>query len=274
MGSEKRARQKANRAAKLAREEVEETKEVREASTKKWGRIVAVVGGLIALIFVINLLRGGDDETQTFTISEDPTEVAERAPIVLADAVPDDFEPFAGTKALALVEPTARQNAYSSAPPMVIDTTKSYVAVIDTDAGDISFELYPAESPITVNNFVSLARDGFYDGLAFHRVIEGFMAQAGDPSGTGSGGPGYEFEDEVDNGLAVDRAGLLAMANRGPDTNSSQFFITFDAATHLNGLHTVFGEVVRNEDVLDSIVREPASINDATVINAIRILES
>lgn len=275
MGSEKRARQKANRAEKLAQQEIEETKVHREESTKKWGRIAAVVGGIIALIMLISFLRGGDDEPAQFSVNEEPTAVIEREPVVLADAVPDDFEPFAGTKALATVAPAARADAYASPPPMTIDTAKTYVAVIDTDAGDISFELYPAESPATVNNFVNLARDGFYDGVTFHRVIEGFMAQGGDPTGTGLSGPGYSFADEVDNGLAMDRRGLLAMANAGPDTNGSQFFITFEAANNLTGKHSIFGEVTRNEDVLDSILRrDPDAGGPATIINAIRILES
>lgn len=259
----------------MARLEVEETKEHREASTRKWGRIVAIVGGIIALLFVINLLRGGGDEPAQFTPDEEPTAEIEREPVVLAEQVPSDFEPFGGTKALAQVVPEARANVYSSAPPMTIDVAKDYVAVIDTDVGAITFELYPAEAPVTVNNFVSLARDGFYDGVPFHRVIDGFMAQGGDPTGTGTGGPGYAFEDEVDNALVMDRAGLLAMANSGPATNGSQFFITFDAATNLTGLHTIFGEVTRNEDVLDAILRrDPSAGGPATLINAVRILES
>lgn len=274
MGSDKRARQKANRAAKKARLEVEETKEVREASTKKWGRIAAVVAGLIALVVLISVLRGGGDAPEQFTRTGDPTPTAEVQEIVLADSVPDDFEPFAGQGVLAGVVPAARANAYSSPPPMTIDVTKTYLAVIDTDVGDISFELFPAESPATVNNFVNLARDGFYDGVVFHRVIEGFMAQGGDPTGTGTGGPGYQFDDEVDNGLLVDRRGLLAMAHAGPNTNGSQFFITFVPQPNLSGVHTVFGEVARNEEVLDAIVREPGSIDEATTINEIRILES
>ena len=257
----------------MARLEVEETKEHREVTTKKWGRIAAVAAAVIGVVFLISVLTGGDDEPAQFS-REEPTAQATREPVVLAEAIPADFEPFAGERVLAGVVPAARANAYSSPPPMTIDVDRTYLAVVDTDVGDITFELFPVEAPVTVNNFVNLARDGFYDGLAFHRVIDGFMAQGGDPTGNGTGGPGYRFEDEVDNGLAVDRGGLLAMANSGPDTNGSQFFITFTPQFQLTGVHTVFGEVTRNEDVLDSIIREPGSVENATVINAIRILES
>ncbi|MBX7250832.1 MAG: peptidylprolyl isomerase [Candidatus Promineofilum sp.] len=142
---------------------------------------------------------------------------------------------------------------------MTIDTAKSYEAVIRmANGGEMRFLLFDDEAPITVNNFVYLANQGFYDGTTFHRVLENFMAQGGDPSGTGSGGPGYTFEDETENGLTFDRRGLLAMANAGPDTNGSQFFITFAPATHLDGLHTIFGELTEGDDVLSGItLRDP-----------------
>jgi peptidylprolyl isomerase len=120
------------------------------------------------------------------------------------------------------------------------------------------FNLFDDEAPLTVNNFVFLATQGFYDGTTFHRVLADFMAQGGDPTGTGSGGPGYAFEDETDNGLTFDRRGLLAMANSGPDTNGSQFLITFAPATHLDGDHTIFGELVEGDEVLSGIsLRDP-----------------
>jgi cyclophilin family peptidyl-prolyl cis-trans isomerase len=123
-----------------------------------------------------------------------------------------------------------------------------------------------------VNNFVFLSQQGFYDGLTFHRVLEDFMAQGGDPSGTGGAGPGYQFADEVDNGLTFDRRGLLAMANAGPATNGSQFFITFVPTPHLNGLHTIFGEVIEGDAILDQIARvAPGQPGD--VIERIDIVE-
>ena len=120
---------------------------------------------------------------------------------------------------------------------------------IITAKGDININLLPDKSPITVANFVNLAKKGYYDGLKFHRVIDNFMAQGGDPTGTGAGGPGYQFEDEVNNGLNFSKAGKLAMANAGPGTNGSQFFITTVPTEWLNGNHTIFGEVVSDADL-------------------------
>jgi len=138
---------------------------------------------------------------------------------------------------------------------MQIDTNKKYMAEIETNKGIIELELYPNHAPKTVNNFVFLAREGFYDGISFHRVISNFMIQGGDPTGTGGGGPGYSFEDEVkDNPLTHER-GVISMANAGPNTNGSQFFITHSPQPHLNGKHTVFGKVVSNQNVVDSIRR-------------------
>ena len=128
----------------------------------------------------------------------------------------------------------------------------SLYANFDTDRGPVRVELYPDKAPLTVANFVNLAKRGFYDGLNFHRVIKDFMVQGGCPQGTGTGGPGYKFEDEANNGVGHER-GVLSMANAGPNTNGSQFFITHVATPWLNGKHTVFGKVVEGMDVVDSI---------------------
>lgn len=176
----------------------------------------------------------------------------------LADEVPADFEPWAGTGALAGVRPAARDGVYSEAPPMLLADGVDYQAVITTADGEIVLDLYEDSAPVTVNNFVALARDGFYDRTTFHRVLPDFMAQGGDPTGSGSGGPGYAFGDEVDGGPSLDRRGLLAMANAGPGTNGSQFFITFTETDYLTGSHTVFGEVLEGDDVLAAIdLRDP-----------------
>ncbi len=176
----------------------------------------------------------------------------------LPKEIPADFVPWSGDGALAGVDPFTRNAAYDAAPPMVIDAEQDYEAVLTTSDGEIRVRLFTEAAPITVNNFVALAQDGYYDGTTFHRVIEGFMAQAGDPTGLGTGGPGYQFEDEATGLLDIDRRGLLAMANSGPNTNGSQFFITFDAATHLNGNHTVFGSVTAGDDVLAQVdLRDP-----------------
>lgn len=138
-------------------------------------------------------------------------------------------------------------------PEMEIDPAKSYRATIATSKGNIVLELYPANAPKTVNNFVFLSRQGFYDGLKFHRVISNFMVQGGDPTGTGSGGPGYKFEDETYGNPLKHDEGVISMANAGANTNGSQFFITHAPQPHLNGRHTVFGRVVEGQDVVNAI---------------------
>jgi len=147
---------------------------------------------------------------------------------------------------------------WDSPPAMTIDPDAIYQAILKTEKGDVRIELFADKAPITVNNFIFLARAGFYDGITFHRVLSDFMAQSGDPTGTGMGGPGYQFEDEITHGLLFDQEGLLAMANSGADTNGSQFFITFGTTPWLNGLHTVFGKVIEGMDVLRSLtLRDP-----------------
>jgi peptidyl-prolyl cis-trans isomerase B (cyclophilin B) len=136
---------------------------------------------------------------------------------------------------------------------MQIDPAKRYTARMETDKGTINLELYPQHAPKTVNNFVFLAREGFYDGLKFHRVIANFMVQGGDPTGTGRGGPGYKFEDELTGNPLKHETGTLSMANAGPNTNGSQFFITHAPQPHLNGKHTVFGKVTEGQDVVNAI---------------------
>ena len=141
-------------------------------------------------------------------------------------------------------------------PPMTIDVNKTYIASIDTEKGTINIELFAKDAPVTVNNFVYLAKEGFYDGTTFHRVIPGFMAQGGDPTGTGSGGPGYTFEDEINE--HSHETGVISMANSGADTNGSQFFITYAPQPHLDGLHTVFGKVIEGMKVLNRLTpRDP-----------------
>jgi len=142
---------------------------------------------------------------------------------------------------------------YNSQPAMVIDASKTYLVTMETSKGSIEIELYPEHAPVTVNNFVFLTQEGYYDGIKFHRVIANFMVQGGDPTGTGRGGPGYKFADETyGNPLKHDK-GVLSMANSGPNTNGSQFFITHAPQPHLNGKHTVFGKVTQGKDVVDAI---------------------
>jgi len=142
---------------------------------------------------------------------------------------------------------------YPSPPTMSVDSGKKYIATFDTSRGTIVCELFPKEAPNTVNNFVFLANDGFYDGTVFHRVIEDFMVQGGDPTGTGRGGPGYKFQDEVGKDKPRHKQGSLSMANAGPGTNGSQFFLTHTKTDWLDGKHTVFGEVTSGQDIVDAI---------------------
>ena len=163
-----------------------------------------------------------------------------------------------------------------TAPTGALDLSKSYSARFKTERGEIVCELFAADAPMTVENFTNLARAGFYDGTTFHRVIPGFMAQGGDPTGTGTGGPGYSFRDELSAKRSHDGPGVLSMANAGPNTNGSQFFLTFAATPHLDGRHTVFGRVTSGMDVLRSI-RERDPMRDqkpGDLIETIEIEES
>lgn len=230
--------------------------------------IGGVVLGLVLLLGAIWLLSRSEESPEVAAATAVPATA-----VAAAGAVAPT-----GDRPLAALEPNARNNAFSEAPPMTIDPSKTYDAVIQMEkGGQMRLRLFAEESPIAVNSFVFLANQGFFDGVTFHRVLEGFMAQGGDPTGTGSGGPGYEFVNETDNGLSFDRAGLLAMANAGPDTNGSQFFITFAPAPNLNGGYTIFGELTEGEDVLAAITRRDPQFNPSEpgdVIQSITIEES
>jgi len=197
--------------------------------------------------------------------------------------------PQTGTENITLAEgssATAEDNTqqkggethmkFNTAPKMDIDTAKKYTAVIKTNKGDMTIDLHVKEAPKTVNNFVFLAKKGFYDGVIFHRVIKDFMIQGGDPTGTGMGGPGYTFEDEM-NDSVFDSAGILAMANSGPNTNGSQFFITHAATPWLTGKHTIFGKVTKGMDVLNAIATTNVGAQDKPIekiaIQTIEIIE-
>jgi cyclophilin family peptidyl-prolyl cis-trans isomerase len=161
----------------------------------------------------------------------------------------------------AVAAPTANNLQWSSPPPMTIDTTKQYFATVKmAKGGEFVIQLYPDKAPITVNSFVFLAQQGFYNGTTFHRVIDGFMAQGGDPTGTGTGGPGYQFVNEK-NDLAFDKPGVVAMANSGPNTNGSQFFIMFGSYGLLESDYTIFGQVISGMDVVNGITRRDPQTN-------------
>ena len=163
---------------------------------------------------------------------------------------------------------------WSQPPAMALDPTKTYEAVISTAKGDITIHLHADKAPITVNNFVFLARQHFYDGVTFHRVIKDFMAQTGDPTGTGRGGPGYRFADEINPALEHDSEGVVAMANAGRNTNGSQFYITFGPTPHLDGGYNIFGKVTSGMDVLRKIsLRDPMRAGiQGDAVNFIKII--
>jgi len=155
---------------------------------------------------------------------------------------------------------------WNSVPVMQIDTKKTYLATIETNKGTVEIELYPEYAPRTVNNFVFLAKENFYDGVVFHRVIQNFMVQGGDPTGTGRGGPGYKFGDEFSGNPLKNGTGVISMANAGPNTNGSQFFITHAPQPHLDGKHTVFGKVTNGMEVVNAIAQ-------GDVMNSVTISE-
>jgi len=165
---------------------------------------------------------------------------------------------------------------WAKPPELTIDLKKSYSAILHTDKGDITVQLFEKQTPRTVNNFVFLAREGFYDGTIFHRVINDFMVQGGDPTGSGRGGPGYRFNDEFSPELRHDKPGVLSMANAGPNTNGSQFFLTHVPTPHLDGKHSVFGRITAGMDVLLSIPeRNPQRIDAPAVhLNSVEIIEA
>jgi cyclophilin family peptidyl-prolyl cis-trans isomerase len=211
--------------------------------------LVGVVVGVIAaagLTIAAMAFLGGDDKEST---------KPEAGPSPSISAISESPEDTGAVACDAEVPKVAGEEkpTYDEAPEMTIDKNATYTATMQTSCGTIEMELYAKETPITVNSFVFLAREGFFDGLTFHRVVPGFVIQGGDPAGDGSGGPGYEFENEEVDGLDFDRPGLLAMANAGPDTNGSQFFITLAPTTNLNEGYTLFGEVTEGQDVVDEI---------------------
>lgn len=180
------------------------------------------------------------------------------------------------TQGLSTSSGAVEKKTYSEVPAMSLDISKKYQAVFKlAKGGSFTIDLYPDKAPVTVNSFVFLAREKFFDGTTFHRVLDGFMAQGGDPTGTGMGGPGYEFQNE-DSDLKFDKPGVLAMANAGRDTNGSQFFITFVPTPQLDGGYTIFGQVIDGMDVVNSITRRDPMANPdfiGDVIESVTISE-
>ena len=208
---------------------------VKRLSTLQQIAIAVLIVVVVVMIWVLPGILGGGLLTAVPTAV--PTSELSQS------TAPDANQPASGGK------------QYSAEPPMTIDVTKQYFATFKmAKGGEFVVQLFPDKAPITVNSFVFLAKDGFYNGTTFHRVLEGFMAQGGDPTGTGGGGPGYEFVNEK-NDLAFDKPGVVAMANAGPNTNGSQFFIMFDAGSLSENDYTIFGQVTSGMEVVNAITR-------------------
>jgi cyclophilin family peptidyl-prolyl cis-trans isomerase len=223
---------------------------------------------------------GGDKKAATPTTDAgtlaDKSAASTPAPTSAATKVATTPAATTSTATTPATAPTQAggKKTYSAPPPLTIDTNKKYFATIKMDIGDIRLELYPKDAPQSVNSFVFLARDGYYDGVMFHRVVQGFVAQAGDPTGTGRGGPGYTIPDEVNSRKFLD--GTLGMAKTAaPNSAGSQWFIDYAPQPNLDGGYTVFGQLVSGRDVLDKIkLRDPSTATTpGTVINTIVIEE-
>ncbi len=228
----------------------------RLGGVKKLPLSAALLLGLLTLSACQN-----KTETTTETKTETETETTKTETSTTTEVTAPGAVPGGYVEVKALTDKPVRE--FKQEPAMSLQDGQDYYALLDTNKGQILVDLYEQETPVTVNNFVTLARNHFYDGTRFHRVIEGFMAQAGDPKSAdeaqkdawGTGGPGYQFADEIRSKLTFGGSGILAMANSGPATNGSQFFITFEQTPHLNGLHTIFGKVVTGDDVLPKLTR-------------------
>ena len=213
-----------------SKKQIEEREKLRRA--KQTERTIQMVGGGIVLLILA----------------------------VLAFMYFSNREPAAQEPA-AVDTPQTTTLQYDTYPPMTIDVNKQYFAAVKmVNGGEFTIQLFPDKAPKTVNSFVFLAREGYFSGVTFHRVLDGFMAQGGDPTGTGGGGPGYEFENE-NSDLTFDKEGVVAMANAGLDTNGSQFFITFVPTPQLNGGYTIFGQVIEGMDVVNAITRRDPDTN-------------
>lgn len=295
MGTEKRERQKQARQAKI--EDLRKT-EQRENVRRRGVMIGAAIVAFLAFAIGFSILTKDDDETQASTTDttavddgaeEDPTDPSSEDSTVedpaVEDPAPEDTAPDADPLPCPPADGSAEQTqSFPAAPDMCIDTAKTYVATMVTDAGTIVIELADDAAPLTVNNFVYLARYKYFDGLTFHRVIPDFVLQGGDPQGTGAGGPGYQFADELPDPDDY-QAGSLAMANSGPDTNGSQFFIVTSesgAQTLVDAVggaaaYSLFGQVIEGMDIVQAIEADgdPTGTPTTThIIESVTITES
>ena len=245
-------------------------KAAEEAAKKRTFINVGII--IVVVLATLWIATSAQDKPAEITLPADaiPVEPPPAVAPPAADSQPVDDAPVVEDA------PQVELMQFDAAPPMTIDTSVTYLATVKmAKGGEFIIEFYADKAPITVNSFIFLAREGYFDGVTFHRVLEDFMAQGGDPTGTGMAGPGYEFVNE-DSDLTFDKTGVVAMANAGRDTNGSQFFITFGPVPQLNGGYTIFGQVTEGMDVVNSITRRdpqrnPSFIGD--VIESITISE-
>ncbi len=234
--------------------------------------VIAIILALLALAACVLQTPEAEEASTSETPATVSPTVAQPGNTPLSSIATPSFTPVATTGSVG------RRASYSNPPAMTLDTESDYMADFRTNLGNFQVKLFSTQTPVTVNNFVFLAQQGFYNGLIFHRVIANFMIQGGDPTGAGAGGPGYRFQDEIVAGLVFDSPGKLAMANAGPGTNGSQFFVTTVPTPHLNGNHTIFGEVTKGQSIVDAISYADTNSRDAplqkVVIESIDITKS
>jgi len=275
VGTEKRERQKANRQARLAELE----KQQRRSNTRK--RViritVIVVLALAAAFGLSRLISGGNESvnasgtTVAGTIPGESVPVGTAAPTV--STVPG--RAITGTTPCPATDgSSARASSFAQPPPMCIDPTKTYKALVQTDKGNFTITLDATKAPKTVNNFVVLSRYHFYDGLPFHRILPGFVVQGGDPQGTGGGGPGYTFEDELPKALSDYKVGSVAMANSAPDTNGSQFFVLLGTGKLGSPSYSLFGQVTDGFDTTVKALEAAGAAGQTPLIKSVTITES
>jgi len=263
VGTDKRERQKANRQARLAEMERQQR---RSTSRKKVIRIGLIVVVALAAAFGLSRLIGSDNSS-----TAGDTTVADTVPV--PSTLPGDT--ITGeTPCPAADGSTPRAATFENPPPMCIDPAKTYTATIETSEGSFTVALDPTKAPKAVNNFVVLSRYHFYDGLSWHRIVPDFVVQGGDPFGTGAGGPGYTFEDELPAALSDYTAGSVAMANSGPDSNGSQFFVTLADTGLQEPLYSLFGHVTEGFDTTVKALEAAGTAGDTPTITSITITES
>ena len=264
MGTDKRERQKANRQARLAELERQQR---RSSARKRYVRIGIIVVVALAAAFGLSRLIGRDNSVST---TDSTTSVATT---VAPSTVPGT--PITGQTPCPPAEgASGRASTFDNPPPTCIDQNKTYTALVETSAGNFTIALDPKAAPHTVNNFVVLSRYHFYDGVPFHRIVPGFVVQGGDPTGTGAGGPGYTFADELPASQDAYKAGSVAMANSGPDSNGSQFFVLLDPAGIDGAKYTIFGQVTDGFDTTVKALEAAGQSGPAPTITKVTITES